>query len=84
MLKKNFNFMIAKIDNKIYISDGTKLFETNSIGADIYKQVNGKRNILEITSNLSQIYDVSFEELSNDIKDIIYQYLQFGILKETN
>lgn len=82
MLKKNRDFMVANLQNEYYLSDGTRLFKINEVGARIFSLLNGKTTPEKIIDQLSKVFpDVSPEILMSDYTDFSEMLLENGIVK---
>jgi hypothetical protein len=62
--------------------DGLSTHVLNKTAAWIWEMCDGKREIDEITSQLCERFDVSFEEAHADVEEIIEKLTQVGIINQ--
>jgi len=62
--------------------DGLATHVLNKTAAFIWEMCDGKCGIDEITSRLCKRFDVSFEEASTDVREIIEKLIELGIMNQ--
>lgn len=63
--------------------DGLATHVLNKTAAFIWEMCDGKCGIDEITSRLCERFDVSFDEASTDVREIIEKLIELGIMNQT-
>ncbi|MEX0381557.1 PqqD family protein [Leuconostoc sp. MS02] len=83
MLKKSRDFMVANLKDEYYLSDGTRLFKINEVGARIFSLLNGKMESEKIVGRLSKVFpDVEPEKLMSDYTSFVELLLTNEIVKD--
>lgn len=59
-----------------------KYLVLNATGAAIFKQLNGQTSLQAIAENLSQTYQVPFEQAGTDVLALVTQLLERALLQE--
>lgn len=76
----NRDFMITKMDGKIYLTNGKRLFTTNLVGAQILRAISNKKTETEIVEILSKKYNADITVIKNDVQNIIEDFKTMGIV----
>jgi hypothetical protein len=63
------------------VADMQSIYTLDSVGADIWNLIDGKRTVGDIQDQLLDEYDVGAEVLSQDLADYIEQLLSIGAIK---
>ncbi|OGI07959.1 MAG: hypothetical protein A2Y40_06505 [Candidatus Margulisbacteria bacterium GWF2_35_9] len=85
-LVKNNKFDFIEIDNDNYAifdpdTGNTHIIEAS--GADILKQIDGINEKEDIIKNLKQLYDITSNEISDDVTDFINSLIEKKIVIES-
>jgi len=75
-----------EIDDDIVVikDDGLKMHVLNKTAARIWEMCGGNFRPDEITANLCERYDVSFERASMDVRNVMARMMEIGILKRAD
>ncbi len=80
--KRKFGVTLVRNREGFAIVQRRRLFRTNEIGARIFELCDGKTSIAEMSNKLLKIYDVSNEELLQDVQGYINTMLELNIVEE--
>lgn len=77
---------IENFDNEslIFLPGDRQMIKINSITRDILLCLDGKRTAQDITLKISSAYDISFDLLSKDVKNILADLAEQCIIKDIN
>ncbi len=64
------------------VADMNKVYTLNEVGAFLYNNIDGHKNIKELTSELIEKYDVTDEVALKDINSFINDMVNKGVLFE--
>ena len=75
-----------EIDDDIVVirDDGLKVDVLNKTAARIWEMCNGDIGPDEIAGNLCERYDVSFEQASTDVRNVMAKMVEIGLLKRAD
>jgi len=83
-LKKNTDFIFKEVKGEtvmLNVETGD-YFGLNEVGTAFIMLTDGKTTTKEIINALHEAYDISFDTLENDIKDLISKMIEKKILTE--
>jgi Coenzyme PQQ synthesis protein D (PqqD) len=63
------------------VGDLGSIYTLNSVGSDVWKLVDGRRNVAEIVSAIGEEYEVDFETLSTDVRALLTDMFQEGLIE---
>ena len=75
-----------EIDDDIVVirDDGLKVHVLNKTAARIWEMCGGDIGPDEIAGNLCERYDVSFEQASTDVRNVMARMVEIGLLKRAD
>lgn len=75
-----------EIDDDIVVirDDGLKVDVLNKTAARIWEMCSGDFGPDEIAGNLCERYDVSFEQASTDVRNVMAKMVEIGLLKRAD
>lgn len=62
-------------------STGGVMYELNDTASDVFRQIDGKRNVAQIIAEIGAEYDIEHEEVSPDIHEILERFEASGIVE---
>ena len=83
-IAKSEDIVWRRIGDEIVVikDDGLSIHVLNKTAAFVWEILNGDCEPGEIATGLCERFDVSFEEASTDITDIIQKLKQLGLLRQ--
>ena len=64
------------------LSDGNSIFVLNETGAALWRRLDGSRSVQEIMEDLSQEFDVTREQLEQDVPPLIEDLLSIEAIRQ--
>lgn len=86
ILAKSYKFnngLISRLSGEtlmVYNEKSSEIYELNAVSADIYSYLERDNPLSEILDWLSQVYDVSKEEIENDVISILKRFVSCKII----
>ena len=78
--KTGSEYVLVPIANNI--ADMNSVFTLNETGAFIWEQIDGKRNVEEIITELTKEYDIDITTAAADVKAFIEKMSKYLIIRE--
>ena len=66
------------------LADMQKIFSLNPVGEFIWQEINGQKNLQQISESIQSVFDVSQEEADTDVQDFITELLREGLIVGAN
>jgi hypothetical protein len=77
---KNEEVKYRELGPSILLSNNGEIFDINSTTADVWNLIDGKRNLNQITDELSVLYSLESEEIKMDIVELLRELLKQGFI----
>ena len=66
------------------VADMQRIFSLNTVAEYIWKQIDGKKNLREISDSILTIFDVQKEQADSDIQDFITELQKEDLIVKVN
>lgn len=80
IVKKSFDFVLGKVNEAFYLTNGATVYKLNKTGADIFYLANGKRSIDEISLMIANKYSAPIHVVKQDVINTVKYSISLGIL----
>ncbi|MGW0589555.1 PqqD family protein [Streptosporangium sp. NPDC002607] len=72
---------MRNLQGKTFVGDGEHVFELSETARFIWRQIDGKRTVLDIGEIVSREYDIPREEAVDDVLEFFTELVELGVLR---
>jgi len=88
--KRDDNFVFRQIENETIlvpirdnVGDMGSIYNLNAVGAFIWQQLDGEKQLREVAAMVTEEFDVSVEQAQLDLQDFVDQLEEIDAIKKT-
>lgn len=79
ILKRNIAYRVRTMSKKDYLFGNNICLELNEVAAEVWDCVNGMDSVEEIIREISDEYEVNYDDIKNDIISFMKEMLEKNI-----